>query len=120
MEIHHEALGPLLSGTGSRAQIGLRIVGEEASPCALVWVPEQVASEPELVERLRRETSAAAALDHPNIVKVFGLAEVEEGLARAVEFADGESLRRVPDAAGAPPPGLAARARFDPPPRGHH
>jgi serine/threonine protein kinase len=113
MTTRYVALGPLLSGEGSRAFLGLRIVDGVASPCALVWAPEQVVCEPELVERLRRETAHAERLRHPNIARVFGLIEVDEGLARVVEFADGESLRRILDVLQALPPPLAARIVVD-------
>lgn len=106
-------IGPLFSGEGSRAFLGLRITDGEASPCALVWVPEQAACEPDVVARLRRETSRAAALTHSNILRVFGIAEVDEGLARAVEYADGESLRRVLEVTKRLPSGLAARVAVD-------
>ncbi len=106
-------LGPLFSGEGSRAFLGLRITDGEASPCALVWVPEDVTCEPDLVERLRQETSDAAKLTHPNILRVFGLTEVDEGLARVVEYADGESLRRVLEVTKRLPGGLAARIAVD-------
>ncbi|OFX23696.1 MAG: hypothetical protein A2V77_22515 [Anaeromyxobacter sp. RBG_16_69_14] len=106
-------LGPLFSGEGSRAFLGLRITDGEASPCALVWVPEEVTCEPDLVERLRQETSDAAKLTHPNILRVFGLTEVDEGLARVVEYADGESLRRILEVTKRLPGGLAARIAVD-------
>jgi serine/threonine-protein kinase len=106
-------IGPLFSGEGSRAFLGLRITDDEASPCALVWVPEQAACEPDVVARLRRETLRAAALTHSNILRVFGIAEVDEGLARAVEYADGESLRRVLEVTKRLPCGLAARVAVD-------
>ncbi len=107
------ALGPLLSDGGSRAFLGLRIVGSGASPCALVWVPDAIAREPQKLERLRWETKRASALEHQNILHVFGLVELEEGLARAVEYADGESLRRVLKAAVRLPAPIAARIVID-------
>ncbi|MBI5544550.1 MAG: protein kinase, partial [Deltaproteobacteria bacterium] len=113
MGTRYVALGPLLSGEGSRAFLGLKITDGEASPCALIWVPERVLSDPELVEQLRRDTSRAAGLDHPNVVRVHGLIEVEEGQARVVEFADGESLRRVLDVSKRLPSNLAARVAAD-------
>src|SRR6185295_4240618 len=47
-------------------------------------------------------------LEHPNITRVFGLASLDEGLARIVEFADGESLRRVLEVAHRLPSHFAA------------
>lgn len=113
MAIRYVPLGPLLSGEGSRAYLGLRVVDGEASPCALVWAPDDVLGDPERVERLRRDTYRVAELGHPNIVRVFGLAEVDGGVARAVEYADGESLRRVLEVAKRLPPAFAARAACD-------
>lgn len=113
MKTRYVALGPILSGEGSRAFLGLRIVDEVANPCALVWAPEQVTSQPELIERLRRDTACAERLDHPNITRVYGLTNLEDGIARVVEFADGESLRRILDVLRQVPPGLAARMVID-------
>jgi len=113
MATRYAALGPALSGEGSRAFLGLRIADEDVGPCVLVWVPEHVTSDPELVERLRRETARATALTHPNILRVYGLTDVDEGLARVVEFADGESLRRIFDVADGLPACFAARIAVD-------
>lgn len=114
MAIRYAALGPLLSEEGSRAFLGLRIVDEASvSPCALIWAPEEVLREPERVEFLRRDTARASVLEHPNIVRVFGLVELEEGLARAVEYADAESLRRILKLTTRLPANLAARVVLD-------
>ncbi len=105
-----QALGPLPSGSGSRAYLGLAVLDEtRAEPVVLVWVPEELARDVERSERIQRETERAALLDHPHIVRVYGFARMEEGLARVVEFADGEPLRRILDVTGPLPPALAAR-----------
>ena len=92
----YQALGPLLAGEGSRAFIGLEISKDgRADPVVLVWVPEGADKDPVLLERIKRETEHAAKLDHPNIVRVAGFASLDEGFARVVEFADGESLRKL-------------------------
>jgi serine/threonine-protein kinase len=113
MPTRYVPLGPIFAGEGSRAFLGLRITDDEAAPCALVWAPEDVAREPELVEALRRETARAVELSHPNILRVYGLTQLDGGLARVVEFADGESLRRVLDVVQRLPPGIAARMISD-------
>lgn len=108
--VRYQALGPVLAGEGSRAFLGLEITDEaRARPVVLVWFPEEVNANPELLERVRRETMHAAGLDHPNILRVLGHAQLDEGVARVVEYADGESLRRLLDAAGAVPARIAAR-----------
>jgi hypothetical protein len=107
------ALGPLLSDDGSRAFLGLRIAGGAPNPCALVFVPDSIAREPEKMDSLRRETERASVLEHQNILRVFGLVELDEGLARAVEYADAESLRRILKAAVRLPAPIAARVVLD-------
>ncbi|MGC4121726.1 MAG: protein kinase [Myxococcales bacterium] len=113
MATQYIALGPMLSGEGSRAFIGLRIADGEASPCALIWVPEATLHEPEKIEQLKRDTARAAGLVHPNIVRVYGLVEIEPSLARVVEFADAESLRKVLDVTKRLPTPFAALAACD-------
>src|SRR5262245_2082856 len=112
--IKYTALGPLMSGEGSRAFLGLEIVDNaHANPVVLVWVPEEKTQDGEQAGLIARETQRAALLDHPNIIRVFGLASLEEGIARVVEFADGEGLRRILDVVGKVPPHLAARITLD-------
>ncbi|WP_395823068.1 protein kinase [Archangium minus] len=95
-QVRYHPLGPLLAGEGSRAFLGLAL---EASapprPVVLVWALPEVARDTELCAQLERETRRASALEHPNILRVHGMVNLEAGLARVTEFADGESLRRV-------------------------
>jgi serine/threonine-protein kinase len=105
----YQALGPLLSGDGSRAFLGLQISeGALPRPIVLVWVSEEVSKDPQLAAKVVRETERASALVHPNVLKVHGLAALDEGLARVVEFADGEPLRKILDTVKRLPPRLAA------------
>lgn len=114
MAIRYQALGPLLAGEGSRAFLGLAISEEnKARPVVIIWVPEHAEKDPELLEKIRRETEHAAKHDHPNIVTVIGFATLDEGHARVVEFADGESLRKIVDVAKKLPPRFAARIICD-------
>jgi serine/threonine-protein kinase len=114
MGYHFQALGPLQAGEGSRAFLGLAISAENrARPVVIIWVPEAAQQDPGLLEKIRRETEHAAKLDHPNIVTVMGFAELAEGQARVVEFADGESLRKVIEVGKQLPPRMAARVIID-------
>ena len=95
-KVRYQALGPLMSGEGSRAFLGLEISDSSpARPVVMVWVPGDTARDAEKRAQILRETQRAVTLEHPNITRVYGLAALDEGLARVVEFADGESLRRV-------------------------
>ena len=92
MAVRYQAIGPLLAGEGSRAFLGLEIFDDGRSyPVVLVWLPEAAEADPNLLARIRRETEHAAKLDHPNIVHVHGFGHLDEGHARVVEYADGES-----------------------------
>jgi eukaryotic-like serine/threonine-protein kinase len=114
MSYRFQALGPLLAGEGSRAFLGLAISEENrARPVVIIWVPEAAEKDAGLLEKIRRETEHASKLDHPNIVTVMGFATLDEGHARVVEFADGESLRKVIEVAKTVPPRLAARIVID-------
>ena len=117
----YQPLGPLLSGAGSRAFLGLEVArGVASRAIVLVWVPDEIAKDPEALAKIERETMRAASLEHPNIIKVYGLATLDEGTARVVEFADGESLRKVLDVAQKLPPRLAALVAADAAVGTHH
>lgn len=110
----YQVLGPLHAGEGSRAQLGLAVFEDgRADPCVVVPVPEDAEKDATLLEKIKRETEHAAQLDHPNIVMVFGFGALGKSFARMVEFADGESLRRVLNISKTLSPRLAARIVID-------
>lgn len=110
----YQVLGPLRAGEGSRAQLGLAIFDDgRAEPCVVVLVPEDAEHDAALLAKIEKETEHAALLDHRNIVTVFGFAKLEQGHARCVEFADGESLRRVLNLSSTLPVAIAARIVCD-------
>lgn len=112
--VRYQVLGPLHAGEGSRAQLGLAVFEDgRADPCVVVTVPDEALTDPALMAKIQRETEHAAQLDHPNIVTVFGFATIDKRSARIVEFADGESLRRVLNVASRLPVRLAARIIVD-------
>ena len=59
-------------------------------------------------ERFLREARAAAALDHPNIVRVFDVARYNDTPYLVMEYVDGETLQQALDRDGAVPPEAAA------------
>src|SRR4051812_40562761 len=98
-----------MSGEGSRAFLGLQLTEDSRPrPVALIWVPDETARDAALHARISGETARASFLEHPNIMRVFGLASLDEGLARVVEFANGEPLRRILEKTGTLPPSFAA------------
>jgi serine/threonine-protein kinase len=58
-------------------------------------------------ERFLREARATAALDHPNIVRVFDVARHKDTPYLVMEYVDGETLQDTLDRDGAVPPEAA-------------
>ncbi len=82
-------------GSGGMADVYLakdRLLGRQV---ALKVLSAQYNNDHEFVERFRREASAAASLNHPNIVQIYDKGQADGTYYIAMEFLPGRSLKDI-------------------------
>jgi eukaryotic-like serine/threonine-protein kinase len=82
-------------GSGGMADVYCAEDSQLGRRVALKVLHRRFAADQEFVERFRREASAAAGLQHPNVVQVFDRGELDGTYYIAMEFLEGRTLKQL-------------------------
>jgi beta-lactam-binding protein with PASTA domain len=82
-------------GSGGMADVYLAQDSQLGRDVAIKVLHRRFARDREFVERFRREASAAAGLQHPNVVSVFDRGEYDGTYYIAMEYLPGKTLKEV-------------------------
>ncbi|MCH9033104.1 MAG: protein kinase, partial [Planctomycetes bacterium] len=96
----YEILSPL--GAGGMGEVYRAKDTKLHREVAIKVLPADLASSPERLQRFEREAKTVAALNHPNIVTIFGIEESGGHRFIAMELVEGETLDRMIAPGGMP------------------
>ncbi|MDP9341333.1 MAG: serine/threonine-protein kinase [Actinomycetota bacterium] len=91
----HRVLSVL--GRGPRSVVYLAAQGSSSEKAALKVLAPEVGSDRAFRERFVRESRAAAALDHPNVIPIHEVGEADGVVYLTMRYVEGEDLGRLVD-----------------------
>jgi serine/threonine-protein kinase len=96
-------------GEGGMGQVYLAEHVKMRRRSAVKVLHQGMVNDPDAIARFNREASNASQIQHPNVAAIYDFGETEDGLIYlAMEFIDGEPLRKVIERQGALPAVQAA------------
>src|SRR5687768_14632812 len=90
---HYQIISKI--GAGGMGEIYLAEDSRLGRKVALKLLPSELTHDQSRVRRFLQEARAASALNHPNILTVYDIGEVNSTHFIATEFIKGESLRQL-------------------------
>ena len=88
----YEIIGPL--GSGGMGEVYRARDSRLGRDVAIKILPDKSLDNPEALARFRIEAQAASALNHPHILTIYEVGEVGSGNYIAMEYIEGETLRK--------------------------